>query len=84
LLLGLGLGRWWPDLAWDQLLYDELDYLHGLTLVREGRSPYGEPRFLYPPSFAVLGAWGLERLPPLPLARLVRALDLAGSWARRG
>ncbi len=78
LLFLLGLVRWWPDLAWDQLHYDELDYLHELTLVREGKSPYVEPRFLYPPSFAVLGAWALELLPPLPLARLVRGLDLLG------
>jgi hypothetical protein len=78
LLFALGLARWWPQLAWEQLHYDELDYLHEATLVRQGQSPYGEPRFLYPPSFAVLGAAALELLPPIELARVVRGLDLLG------
>src|SRR6185503_206192 len=78
LLVVLGLVRWWPALAWDQLHYDELDYLHELRLVRQGQSPYAEPRFLYPPSFAVTGAAALEVLPPLRLARVGRGLDLLG------
>lgn len=80
------------QLEWPLPHADEATYLAAFELLEAGRDPYGEPTFLYPPPFAVLGSQarsllGDDFLPFLRLANLAGAsllavLAVAGSsWA---
>lgn len=77
-LAALGALLWAPRLATPELLADEFFYLPSFALVAEGRSPYENRAFLYPPQLAVLGAWATARLGALPFFACLRLLEYLG------
>ncbi|HSM51683.1 MAG TPA: hypothetical protein VLA75_09795, partial [Thermoanaerobaculia bacterium] len=77
-LAALGALLWAPRLVTPELLADEVFYLPSFGLVAQGRSPYENPAFLYPPQLAVLGAWGIARFGTLPFFACLRLLEYLG------
>lgn len=69
--------RWWPHAVAVLPLNDELPYMRAIDLVISGESPY-RGGYLYPPLFAVGGAWLVERIGSTPFLFLVRALCYLG------
>lgn len=91
-LLGIGVVRWRSLLGTSWAGHDESIYHHAFELVRQGLSPYGEGRFLYPPSFAVVGE-ALSRFLGPDAVLALRVTNLLGAcvliwlsltWSRWG
>lgn len=78
LLLAVSLLRWWPYLAADYRVNDEISYARGARLAAEGRSPYSRGGYLYPPGPAVIGGAAIERFGLVPTLRAVRLLNQLG------
>lgn len=78
LLLGVSILRWWPYLAADYRVNDEISYVRGARLAAEGRSPYGRGGYLYPPGPAVVGGASIERFGLVPTLRAVRLANQLG------
>ena len=69
---------WWLSFP-GPLLPDELTYSRAIALVMEGKSPYGWGGYLYPPLFALGGAWLWENLGRGGLLAVLRVINLAGA-----
>ena len=78
LLLGVCVLRWWPYLAADHRVNDEISYVRGARLAAGGESPYSRGGYLYPPGPAVLGGAAIERFGLVPTLRVVRLVNYLG------